>query len=94
MKENLTKSEKPIKEEDLKPKNIVERHLSEDKTNVKILAALIELEDIIRGLGIRLAATEEALAFFANWYNRTQEPSSQILVPEHLSNINTPKIIL
>ena len=93
----MERKKKEVKVE--KPKNIVGRHLSEDGTNVKILAALIELEDMIRALGNRVGdiedrvtATEEALAFFAKWYNRTQEVN--ILVPEKYVDPNPNKIIM
>jgi len=65
-----------------KLKNIVERHNTDKGFNLAF--ALIEQEEMIKSLATRLAATEEALAFFANWYNRTQE--SNILIPENLKN--------
>lgn len=60
--------------------------------NVKSRGALIELESMIKDLSIRLAASEEALSFFANWYNRTQEVN--ILVPEKYIDPNPNKIII
>jgi len=82
---------KEKQKESEKLKNIVERHNTEKGFN--LASALIEQEEMIKSLASRLAATEEALAFFANWYNRTQEPSGQILVPEHLTQ-DKPKLIL
>lgn len=81
------------KKEEVKevPKDIVGRHLTETGM-LRVGNALVELESMVRDLSIRLAASEEALAFFANWYNRTQE--TNILVPEHLANSDKPKIIL
>jgi len=73
---------KEKQKESEKLKNIVERHNTEKGFN--LASALIEQEEMIKSLASRLAATEEALAFFANWYNRTQE--SNILIPENLKN--------
>ena len=74
--------EKEEKKQSGKLKNIVERHSTEKGFN--LANALIEQEEMIKSIATRLAATEEALAFFANWYNRTQE--SNILIPENLKN--------
>lgn len=80
------------KKEEVKevPKDIVGRHMTPKGFRMDL--AFLELESMVRDLSIRLAASEEALAFFANWYNRTQE--TNILVPEHLANSDKPKIIL
>lgn len=71
-------------------KNIIERHTTEKGFN--LANALLEQENIIKAQMDKILALEEAIAFFANWYNRTQE--SNILVPEHLAKENNNKLIL
>lgn len=67
--------EKNTKKEELIDfgKNIVQRHIHEGKLN--LANALIELDS-------RIAALEEAMSFFSNWYNKTQR--TEILIPENL----------
>lgn len=68
-------------EQQLRVKDIIQKHTKEGKFN--LANALVELET-------RSIALEEAMAFFSAWYNETQK--TNILVPEHLKN-NTPFIL-
>jgi len=75
----------------LDQKNIIERFTIEGQ--FKIGSALLYQEQIIKKQEERIAALEEAMMFFSNWYNTTQRPN--ILVPEHLANDDKPnKLIL
>ncbi len=66
-------------------KNIIQRHTNEEgKFNLS--SALVEQENMIRDMSIRLAGCEEALTFFSEWYNRTQRVD--ILVPESFKKDN------
>jgi hypothetical protein len=66
-------------------KNIIQRHTNaEGKFNLS--TALLEQEAMIKDMALRLAGCEEALAFFSEWYNRTQRVD--ILVPEHIKKDN------
>ena len=68
--------EKEIQNEE----TIIERYTKEGKFNLS--EALITQDRIIKNLSERVIALEEAMMFFSNWYNKTQE--TNILVPEHL----------
>lgn len=69
--------------------DIVQRHTQGaegEKGKFNLANALTEIDE-------RLAGLEEAMAFFSNWYNKTQR--TEIIVPEHLAGDNDkPKLIL
>lgn len=73
-------------------KNIIQRHTNEDN-KFNISTALIEQEEMIKSMAERISGLEEAIAFFAKWWNDTQDLNRvSILLPEHM--INNKKIIL
>ena len=78
-----TVADKPLEE-----KTIVERHTMSDG-RFNLAGCLMEQEAINKDLIIKVAALEEAMQFFSEWYNKTQRV--EILVPE---NFDKPKIIL
>lgn len=65
--------------------DIVKRYTTPDK-RLAIANALVEVEDRLLGL-------EEAMAFFSNWYNKTQR-GPEILLPDTSNENGTSKIIL
>jgi len=82
-------------------KNIIQRHTKDNKFD--FVKALVEIEDMVRTSSIRIGsledritAMEEAIAFFAKWWNETQDPDRKdkvnLLLPEHM--VNDKKIIL
>ncbi len=79
----------------LEEKNIIERHTvinDEGQPVVKVFPALLETDRNIKALTERVAACEEALTFFSEWYNKTQR--SNILLPDNLDESGNTKLIL
>jgi DNA-binding MarR family transcriptional regulator len=75
----------------LEQKNIIERHTnSEGKFNLS--TSLLEADRNIKALTERVAACEEALTFFSEWYNKTQR--ANILLPDSLDESGNTKLIL
>lgn len=73
------KENNPVQEED----NIVQRFTNEEG-KFNLAEALITQDTVLKNVCKRMMALEEAMMFFSNWYNKTQEVN--ILVPEHLKN--------
>ena len=85
--ETVIVNDKPLEE-----KSLVERHMMANG-QFNLGGYLGEQEKINKDLILRVAALEEAMMFFSNWYNKKY--ASNIIVPEHLANDdNQTKIIL
>lgn len=74
--------------EEKKP-NILEMFKREDKFDIG--NALLYLENITKHQAEKIAALEEAMMFFSEWYNKTQRVNIEL--PDHLDENGGTKII-
>jgi hypothetical protein len=82
---NTSNIEKPFDE-----KTLVEKFTIDG--NFKLGSALNFLESLHKKQETRLAALEEAMMFFSDWYNKTQR--ANIIMPENTDENGNTKLIL
>jgi hypothetical protein len=74
----------------LEEKNCIERHTRQNKFS--LTSCLLEKERKIKNLELQVAALQEAVAFFAKWWDETQKPN--IILPDNLNEDGSTKLIL